>query len=217
MNQIYNPNEIMNCYRYDIIQGMDEWHEARRGRMTASKASAIRAQGKGLDTLCYELASQRLSTGWDPYGGYLSEDMLAGIENEGQARDLYRRITGATVAEVGFVDLNAYVGCSPDGLVGDDGLIEIKCPSDKVYLQYLVERDIDTKYMAQMQMQMLVCRRAWCDYVVYNPNYKKRMVIQRVERDIDAQQKIYAGLLVGYKIMQEIVDKYHSYNGGIEE
>jgi hypothetical protein len=133
---------------------MDEWHEARRGRMTSFKASAIRAQGKGLDTLCYELASQRLSTGWDPYGGYLSEDMLAGIENEGQARDLYRRITGAAVAEVGFVELNAYVGCSPDGLVGDDGLIEIKCPNTATHIDTLLAGKAPAKYIPQMQWQM---------------------------------------------------------------
>ena len=98
----------------------------------------------------------------------------------------YEFETGNTVTQVGFIELSDVVGCSPDGLVGDDGLLEIKNFSDKVYLELLLTGKIEKKYYNQMQMQLYVTGRKWCDYFVFNPNFiDKPYYMVRVYPDKD--------------------------------
>lgn len=190
--------KIHNCE-----QKSEEWYKCRLGKLTASVAYTIATAGKGLDTLCLEKATEIL-TGIIPEG-FTSEAMQHGNEYESEARNIYELETGNVVKQVGFVEDNEFVGVSPDGLIGDDGLIEIKCPTDKTYTQYLIDMIIKPEYYAQMQMQMLITKRCWCDYVVYNPHFEKSIIIQRVYPDKEYMEKIGSGLGLGMRKIQEIV------------
>ena len=121
--------------------------------------------------------------------------------------------TGNRVIEIGFVELNEYVGCSPDGIIdGQKVGVEIKCPSDRVYLDVLLNKTIDPKYFAQMQMQMLVCEWEACDYTVYNPNFEQSIVIQRVYPDEDYRKKLTAGIEKGTEIIKDLHEKMREIN-----
>jgi len=184
--------EIIDC-----VQGSDEWFNARKGKTTASKADVILANGKGLETYIYEIMAEYYSS--EEEEKYTNDAMERGRIIESEARTIYELETDNIVQQVGFVKYNDYIGCSPDGLVGEDGLIEIKCPMNKTYLIYLLTGEIDKKYYSQMQMQMLITGRSWCDYVVYHPAFKKNIVIKRVFADKEVQEK----LLLSFKIIEE--------------
>ena len=196
---------IHNC-----TQGTEEWFACRLGKLTASVAKTISTAGKGLETLCLEKATEIL-TG-KPNETYKNEAMEQGNLLESEARSIYELETGATVTQVGFVEENEYVGVSPDGLVGDDGLIEIKCPTNKTYTQYLLDGKIKPEYYSQMQMQMFITERLWCDYVVYNPNFKKSITIQRVYPDNKEIEKIADGLAKGTEIIKSIIREIEDAN-----
>ena len=195
---------------HNVEQGSEEWFACRLGKLTASVARTIATQGKGLETLCLEKATEIL-TG-KPNESYKNEAMENGNLLESEARAIYELETGANVAQVGFVEENEYIGVSPDGLVGDDGLIEIKCPTNKTYTQYLLDNKIKPEYYSQMQMQMMITGRLWCDYVVYNPNFKKSIVIQRVYPDDAEIKKIADGLAKGVGIIKDIIGKIEDAN-----
>ena len=186
----------------DVKQRSPEWFEAKRGKLGASHAQAIGNQGKGLETYIIELMAEYFSNAEKE--SYTNEHIERGNELEAQARSIYEFETGNEVSEVGFVEYDDYVGCSPDGLVGDDGLIEIKCPSDKVYFQYMLDNKVDVGYYWQMQMQMLVTGRIWVDYVVYNPNYDKSIIIQRILPDAKSQEALLQGFVMAENRIVEI-------------
>lgn len=186
----------------DVEQGSDEWHKVRALRASASHAQAIQANGKGLDTYITEKVCKYLSSADDV--GFVNKAMEHGIEQEPVAVALYEFVTGNDCEKVGYVIHNDFIGCSPDRFVGKDGLVEVKCPSDKVYFQYLLDSKIDLKYYYQMQMQMLVCERSWCDYVVYNPNFKKQIEIARVYPD----QKVVDKLNKGFDSCEILFEQY---------
>ena len=197
--------QIHNC-----TQGTEEWFACRLGKLTASVAKTISTAGKGLDTLCLEKATEIL-TG-KPNETYKNEAMENGNLLEAEARAIYELETGANVTQVGFVEENEFIGVSPDGLVGDEGLIEIKCPTNKTYTQYLLDGKIKPEYYSQMQMQMMITGRAWCDYVVYNPNFKKSIVIKRVYPDDAEIERIINGLAKGTEMIKGIVNDVNSKN-----
>jgi predicted phage-related endonuclease len=120
--------------------------------------------------------------------------MQWGTETEPQARMAYEIITGATVVETGFVlhPEIAGFGASPDGLIGDDGLIEIKCPNTATHIDTLLADKVPTKYIIQMHVQMLCTGRAWCDFVSFDPRLPidLHMFIKRVERDNKLAEEI---------------------------
>lgn len=173
---------------YDFEQGSSEWFDIRKLRATASKAQAIASAGKGLDSLIIDKLAEYID-GDVEY--YTNENMERGNELESLARIDYEFSTGRVVKEVGFYTYGDYAGCSPDG-VCDDRLIEIKCPKTTTYLRYKFDRKIDTKYMWQMQMQMLITGKSKCDYVVYHE--KQGSIIQEVKADKDMQSKIVKGI-----------------------
>jgi len=186
-----------------VEQGTPEWDALRATRMTASHGQAIGANGKGLISYIREKMCALYSTG--EQSRYTSKAMDNGTEQEPVAVMLYEFETNEKTEKVGFVVQDKYVGASPDRLVGKDGLIEVKCPGDKVYFNLLLDEKIDTKYDWQMQMQMLVSGRKWCDYVVYNPNFTQQIFIKRVMADEDKFKKLRAGLETGKKLIDEIV------------
>lgn len=194
----------------DLEQGTPEWLSVRIGKMTASKATAIGNYGKGLDTLVENLMAEYFSSGEKQH--FDSEDTERGNEYEPVARRMYEFEMGYTVKEVGFIEYNDYVGCSPDGLVGDEGGIEIKCLNDEKYFKHLLYGDemIDSSHMWQVQMNLLITGRKWWDLIIYNPNYKKSMCIYRIMPNENKFAELLKGFEIGSKRIEEIKNKVNS-------
>ena len=157
-----------------MIQGSAEWHEARLGRVTASRVADLMARTKtgwGASRANYmaELICERL-TG-QPAERFTNAAMQWGTDTEPQARAAYEFITGRSVEEIGFVEHPSIEmsGASPDGLVGDDGLVEIKCPNTATHIETLLSEAVPAKYRTQMLWQIACTGRAWCDFVSFDP------------------------------------------------
>ena len=171
-------------------QGSIEWLAARVGKVTASRVADVIATtktGYGASRANYmaELIAERL-TG-QPAERYTNAAMAHGTATEPEARDLYAFMVDAEVEQVGLVEhpIVADSGASPDGLVGDDGLVEIKCPNTATHIETLLGQTVPAKYVTQMQWQMACTGRQWCDFASYDPRLPEsmRIFIQRVERD----------------------------------
>lgn len=193
----------------EIVQGTAEWFAIRDLKFTASKASEIASNGKGLDTLTTELlAGHYSSQKYDEYiGKFKSPAMQRGNDYEAQARMVYEFETGNDVREVGFVEVTSrkYVGCSPDGLVTENGkedvLLEIKNHDDKVFLELILSGKVNPKYVQQMQYQMWVTGASACDYFGYNPNFKPSFYLQRFYPDEEMFAKFEAGVKAGSALL----------------
>jgi putative phage-type endonuclease len=181
-------------------QRTDEWFQARLGKATASCIAKIMAKLKngqpGADRTNYaaQIITERL-TG-QPTEGFANAAMQWGTETEPQARSAYEFLHGVSVEEIAFVDHPRIPmsGASPDGLVGADGLIEIKCPNTATHLATLEGAPIERKYQLQMQWQMACCDRQWCDFASFDPRLPITMQlhVQRVARDDALLAKIEA-------------------------
>jgi putative phage-type endonuclease len=174
----------------ELIQGTEEWKLARCGSLGASRLADAVARiktgyGASRANLMAELLVERL-TGI-PTEGFVSPAMQWGTEKEPDARTAYEFRTDVDVVEVGIVPHPTIQGthASPDGLVGDDGLIEIKCPNTAGHVETLLGDEIAGKYVTQMQWQMACTGRKWCDYVSFDPRLPESMAlfVKRVHRD----------------------------------
>lgn len=174
----------------DIMQGTTEWFEARLGKVTASRVPDVIAKTKtgfGASRANYmaELVAERL-TGTTAES-YINAAMQWGIEKEPDAKAAYEFRTDATVVPVGFVahPTIQMTGASPDGLVGDDGLVEIKCPLTATHIDTLLGQEVAGKYVTQIQYQMACTGRAWCDFVSFDPRMPPSMAlfVKRIQRD----------------------------------
>jgi len=168
-------------------QRSPEWFAHRVGRVTASRISDLMAQtksGPGAARKNYmaDLIAERL-TG-EAREGFSNAAMQWGTDTEPQARAAYEFITDQAVTEVGFIDHPRLqmAGCSPDGLIGDGGMVEIKCPNTATHLDTLLSGKVDGKYLKQMQFQMACADREWCDFVSFDPRLPPEMqlFVQRV-------------------------------------
>jgi predicted phage-related endonuclease len=177
----------------DCIQGSDEWFTARLGIPTSSKFKHI-VTGLGAASKSAPGYMNQLLADWlagcptdDFKGNHWTEQ---GNEREDTARAAYEFTTGNEVRQVGFVYLNKekLVGASPDGLTGDDGCLEIKCPKASTLVGYY-GGGLPTKYVPQVQGQLWVTGREWCDFYVHHPDLYPFLI--RVERD-EAYIKILA-------------------------
>lgn len=174
----------------DVLQGSPEWHAARAGKVTASQIADMLAKtksgwGASRANLAAKLVAERLTgTVADSFS---NAAMQWGTEQEPVARQMYEFMYDVSVHQVGFVihPTIEMSGASPDGLVGDDGLVEIKCPNTATHINSLLGSQIDGKYVSQMQWQMACTGRQWCDYVSYDPRMPGDMqiIITRVHRD----------------------------------
>ena len=187
---------------HNFEQRTEDWYNIRKGKMTASNAETIIANGKGLETYIYNLMAEYYSSAEKE--NYINADMQRGIDLEPEARLEFEFYTDLDVQEVGFIEYNEFIGVSPDGLVGDDGLIEIKCPNDSIYFKLLLSNNIKPEYIAQMQMQMYVTDRQYCYFVSYNPNFEKSLYIKKINRDEEMIDKLKKGLERGTELIKEI-------------
>lgn len=173
-----------------VEQRSDEWRRLRLGKVTASRVADVVARtrsgwGASRGNYAAELVCERL-TGVATEG-FTSSAMLHGIEHEDNARSMYQFLTDMIVKTAGFVDHPklGMAGCSPDGLVGDCGLVEIKAPSSRVHIETLLGSSIDGRYLKQMQWQMACTGRQWCDFISFDPRlpHEMQMFVKRVHRD----------------------------------
>lgn len=190
----------------DLIQGTPEWISIRKGKATASHAQAIGNNGKGLETYINEVVSEYFSSAEkEQYSNIHTE---RGNELEPVARSMYELMNNVEVEQIGFCEYNEFVGGSPDGLIGEEGMIEIKCPDDKTYFNVLMEEKIDSAYDWQCQMNMLILERKWCDLVYYNPNFEKSMKIFRLVPDEKMQEDLKEGFKKVEERIKELKNKY---------
>lgn len=189
---------------HNLEQGSLEWHRVRAGKLTASDAQAIGNNGKGLESLVIETMARFYSSA--PADSYTNANIERGNELEPQAASMYELQTGLITSKVGFVEFDEYVGCSPDRFVGEDGQLEIKCPSDVTFLKLMLagKEGVDTAHIWQMQMQMLVTGRKWTDYLAYNPNFSKSLLIHRFEPDTLKFEALKRGFEIGKIKIQAI-------------
>ena len=180
-----------------IEQGSDAWFEQRRGKVTASRISDVMAKtksGPSASRANYlaELVAERL-TG-KVADGFDTPAMRWGRECEPLARSAYEAMTGEIVELVPMIDHPSIdmAGASPDGMVGDQGLVEIKCPKTATHINTILTGQIEKRYVYQMQWQMACTGRAWCDFVSFDPQLgpEMQMYVTRVERDEDAISEI---------------------------
>jgi len=171
-------------------QRTDEWFESRLGKATASRIADIIAKTKtgpsaSRENYAVQLVLERITQSKGE--SYTNAAMQWGTETEPMARQQYELKRGVFVDEVGFIDhpTIAMSGASPDGLVGADGLVEIKCPNSATHMETLVSRKIPQKYIPQMMWQMACTGRNWCDFVSFDPRFPENLQIfvERVEYD----------------------------------
>jgi putative phage-type endonuclease len=174
-----------------IEQGSPEWLAIRLGKVTASRITDVLAKGKSGEAATREdyrteLLVQRLTN--EPGESFTNAAMEWGTQTEPMARIAYEAHANVFVEQVAFVDHPTieWFGCSPDGLVGESGLLEIKCPASKNHLKYLLAGKPPAKYVPQMQCQMAVTGREWCDFVSYDPRLPEdlQLFVVRLERDV---------------------------------
>lgn len=175
----------------EIEQGSEAWKKLRLGKLTASRvadATDLLKSGKpGAKRTTYlgELIAERL-TGL-VVEKYQNELMRWGNEQEPQARALYEFYRGVDVELIAFVEhpTIAMAGASPDGLVGDNGLVEIKCPSTSTHVDTLLAQEIPEEYVKQIDWQMACTGRRYCDFISYDPRLPPHMsmFVKRRERD----------------------------------
>lgn len=173
-----------------MIQGSDDWRAARAGKVTASRFCAVMAKVKVGEAATrrdyrWELLAERL-TGL-PSEGYTNKAMEWGTDHEPDARAAYEAETGELVQQVAFLMLPAHhaVGCSPDGLVGEDGGLEIKCPYNPVIHVQTLKGGMPSEHRAQVQGAMWVTNRKHWDFVSYDPRMPEglQLYVERVKRD----------------------------------
>ncbi|MBK7381656.1 MAG: YqaJ viral recombinase family protein [Ignavibacteriales bacterium] len=190
---------------YDVEQNSDEWLSLRRGKFTASsfKDLFMKETTQGYQDAIYKVIFERL-TGESPES-FTSDWMQRGHELEQEAREWYELETYNKVHNGGFFEYNDWTGASPDGLVGNNGLVEIKCPKYSTMIDYLLKKELPKIYYYQVHGQLLVTDRKWCDFVAYHPALPK--IILRIERDSNVDKEILVKLLKATEEAMQIIDR----------
>jgi putative phage-type endonuclease len=191
--------------QYKVEQNSDEWFALRRGKFTAStfKDLFMGENTQGYKDAIYKVAFERL-TNTSPES-FTNEYMQRGNELEPEARAWYEFEKNVEVIKAGFFEYNDWIGASPDGLVGDSGLIEIKCPKFSTMMDYLIKKELPKTYFHQVHGQLLVTDRQWCDFIAYHPSLPK--FVLRVEREKKIDDEILDKLFEAIKKAETIINK----------
>lgn len=190
----------------DCIQGSDEWFASRLGKVTASCFSDVLNKKTGRGVYMIKLAAERL-TGL-PQGSYNNAVMERGKELEPEAREYYAKSSGQEIVQIGFAELDEWIGASPDGLIGDDGLAEIKCPNSTTHIINILKDKMPTQYIPQVQGQLWVTGRKWCRFISYDPRLATRPFWSiRIERDEEYIKNLQAATNIFVKELKELIAK----------
>ena len=202
-------------YYPDMIQGSDEWFAARCGMLASSGMKLIitpktlkPSKNDKASSYLYELLAQRITRYVEPQ--YVSEDMLRGTEDEIVARQLYQE-NFAPVQTVGFVTNDKWgftIGYSPDGLVGDDGLIECKSRRQKFQAETIISGEVPEEHVIQIQTGLMVTGRKWCDYISYCRGMP--MAVIQVYPDEKVMQAIVDAASILEERLAELMQDYNA-------
>jgi len=204
----------------EIVQGTNDWFAIRLGKVTASRVADVIAKTKtgystSRENYMAQLVVERLTQ--IKAESFTNAAMQWGTDQEPFARAAYEAAQGVMVEEVGFVPHPTieWAGASPDGLVGDDGLVEIKCPNTAQMIEALLTGKVPTKYFTQMQFQMACTGTKFCDYVVFDPRIpaKAQLFVTRVNRDDAYIAEIEAEIV---KFLAEVESQVQQLNQIIE-
>jgi exodeoxyribonuclease (lambda-induced) len=205
--------------RTDISQGSNEWYQERLGKITGSSFHKLLSGNGTKEKYIYDRASEIVTGCRSDSDSFTNIHMQRGHSFEAEARSQYVIKTFTRVTEVGLVELGEYVACSPDGLVDYDGVIEIKVPDSNNYFRQLLEisakgtQAISNEHYIQMQFNMYVCNRKWCDYILYNPQHavnNKELFIWRVESEEKMQSRISETIDESIIKIKSYVEQYHN-------
>jgi putative phage-type endonuclease len=202
-------------------QRSEAWFAAKAGKFSASEmADLLSGGGKKITATRSNLIARKVAerlTGVMEQG-YTSAAMQHGIDHEDDARNLYFVSRELPIDEEGFIDHPSipYSGCSPDGMVSDDGLVEIKCPNTATHIEYLRTKKVPNKYLYQMQWQMACTGRKWCDFVSYDPRMPTRLqlLIIHVPRDDELIATLEDAVNKGVKEVEEIISELSEVSDG---
>jgi len=195
----------------------EQWYNARRGKVTASRAKDVMVKGRGKDQLYgkvfYEYANElalekMLGISYDDITTFAME---YGIETEPQVRMAYAEMNNVAVTEPGFITHpdNKEIGCTPDGAVYRDGIIEIKCPQVKAHWSHL--RDgVPEHYRLQIQFQLMVTRAKWCDFISYNEQFpdQYQFYTERIEPDTTLMQNMFIRCLELIAVRDAVIENF---------
>ena len=171
-----------------IEQRTEAWFLSRLGKVTASRVADVIAKTKSgpsasRENYATQLVLERLTNSVGE--AYSNAAMQWGTDQEPNARNVYELKMSTFVKEVGFIDHPTIdmSGASPDGFVGEDGLVEIKCPNSSTHIDTLVSQKVPAKYLPQMQWQMACTGRKWCDFVSFDPRMPEnlQLFVKRIE------------------------------------
>ena len=194
-------------------QGSIEWLSLRLGKITASRVKDVLTKGRGTspsktaESYMMELIAEILTGNSKPF--FENDAMRWGTETEPQARAMYAVNNNfVDVKEVAFVEHNEFIGISPDGLIGDDGLLEIKCPNTTTQLKRALSDDYSADYKAQIQMQLWVTKREWCDFLSFDPRLEcdAGYLQQRVFRDEEYIEEMKVKVYAFVEKMNELIN-----------
>ncbi len=193
---------------HECQQGSPEWFAARLGKVTASNFADAIAGGQGIvrKKLMIKLIAERM-TGL-PAESYSNKAMEHGTATEQEAREYYEALNGVSVRQVGFIERDEDTGASPDGLVGDDGTLEIKCPFPTTHIKYILANKMPAEYVKPLQGGLWVAERKWCDFMSYDPRVRQRpSFIVRVYRDEDYIKKLSINITMFITDMQKLMER----------
>lgn len=197
-----------------LEQGSPEWLMARLGKVTASRIADVVAMTKNgpsekRNSYMWQLVSERL-TG-DFTRSYTSDAMLHGIENEPIAREFYEELNGVSVEQVGLIEHPTIpmAGASPDGLVGTDGLIEIKCMTTVNHLKAIHDNTPPEQYLPQVHWQMACTSASWCDLTLFDPRVPLELQLKvfRIERDEAEISRLEDAVIVFNRDVEQTIQK----------
>jgi putative phage-type endonuclease len=195
-------------------QGTDEWHEQRLGKITASRFKDVMTNGRGKDTFGKVAISYAMELVTEMKTGerkdVQAKQMDWGHSYENDARIAYQLKTFNKVHEAGYIEMDDQVGGSPDGLIGENGIIEIKCPFSPVeHLKNLCNKTVPDEYIPQVQGYLMITGRQWCDFVSYDVRWPddQKLMICRVERDEEYITELEMRIVEFKNVINRILEK----------
>jgi len=191
----------MPIFHYDIEQRSEEWDAIKLGKVSGSQAKRIMGDRGGYRSYRSELIAERITS--ERKEIQITKSMQRGIHLEPQALAQYAIRENRVMTSVGFVELTKDIGCSPDDLADNDGIVEIKCPNRDTHINSLIENKIPCLNVYQCFFNLWVCDRDWCDFVSYSPELPSEWnyFIKRVYKDE------VLGVGRGEKSMAKLKDK----------
>lgn len=194
----------------DIKQGTEEWQNLRITMPTASRFKDVLSKGAGITrkAYMYQLAAEIITGQREET--YRNKYMDDGKETEPQARAMYELATAQSVTQVAFIKHDFMnVGCSPDGLVCDDGIIEIKCPKTTTQIETYLSGKMPTCHIPQVQGQLWITEREWCDFISFDPriNGDSGFMCVRVMRDEDYIKNLESEIVIFNDDLNELIQK----------